>query len=263
MINLVRRGAKKVRNDGISGFATSAYNYIRRNTLAKAATFQSPIKYEGVILPTASPMINAGAKVQLYNQDWEKEEIYAVDEYFNQPLDFIDLGSCTGFMTVCTLNKLDDDVTAVAVEANPNLIPVIARTRSLNDTDFEIVDAAYHTKKDQVNFNIHTKIESSSIQRKSEETVSVSTTNIRSLIQQFELDTPAIIADIEGAEVEMICNEIATLEEYCPLLIIEMHEDYADNIDKAFAELDDSIFQKVDSEGDIKIFKNIDVMPEP
>lgn len=73
---------------------------------------------------------------------------------------------------------------------------------------------------------------STSAYRSGEESLTVDTIDIRSLIDEYELSDIAIIVDIEGAEAELVTYELDVLAEQCEVLVIEFHDE-SESIDSA------------------------------
>ena len=174
----------------------------------------------------------------------------------NTPLDVLDLGASTGFLVAYILNKFDQNVRAVAVEANPNLIPVLEDVRNLNDINFDIEDSAYHSSERNVEFNIHNLSVGGSIQRQTDDTVEVPGRNLEDIIDKYGLTEFLCIVDIEGGEADLIRNELHVLEDKCQILIIEFHEGYTEGVLEAKQTLDSSEFEMVENVGGVYVYEN-------
>jgi FkbM family methyltransferase len=217
---------------------------------------RGPIEYYGVLIPTQSDVFDHNVRSRFLRDSYETDEKKAIDKYFDNSYDLIDLGASTGFLTVYTIDQAEDSIRAVAIEANPDLIPLLEKTRNINNVDFDIDDSAYHSTKNEIEFYQHHLTVGGSIQRETEKSVSVSTINIKKAIKKYELTHPALIVDIEGGEADLLNNELEVLQNHCPLLLIEFHDGYSEGMDSAREKLNGSAFEKIDEINNTVVYKN-------
>jgi FkbM family methyltransferase len=214
----------------------------------------SPMSYHGVTLPTGNALFSREIRSRFARNEYESEEMKALDQHYYGEYDLIDLGASTGFLTAFADNIAGEDITIVAVEANPNLIPLIEFTKEQNQGQFRIENCAYHSAHDTLQFNQHELTVGGSIQRETDDQVSVSAISLGELIDRHDLDAAVVVCDIEGGESDLVLNELTLLEQYCPLLIIEMHN-FADDLERV-KEVLHSSFQLISQENSTYVFKN-------
>lgn len=263
-MRLIRRGINILLYEGLISFLFKFLGLIRYKIFLQPRIYlysmiskiKGPIEYHGVLIPTQSDIFDYNIRSRFLRNNYEKDEMEAIDEYLLNSYNLIDLGASTGFLTVYAINQAEDSIRAVAIEANPELIPLLKKTRKINDVDFDIVDSAYHSTKNAIEFYQHDLIVGGSIQRETEKSVSVSAVSIREIIEKYELKRPALIVDIEGGEANLLNNELDTLEKNCPILIIEFHDGYAEGMDSARENLSNSKFKKIDRINDTEVYEN-------
>lgn len=261
MVRLISTGVQRLLDGGPMTLLSSGFRFLYSYLSIVIAKLRSPIEYRGVLVPIDNPSINKEAKRQFLTESWEAEEVVAVSKYFPNSNDFVELGGCTGFLSTYIMNQSDESVNGVVVEANSELIPVIRETRRVNDADFTILEKAYHSNDDAVSFSSEKRIGTSSVEEsaRSEEVPAI---NLREIITIQDLDSPVVVADIEGAEADLLINEMYTLEECCPLLIIEIHELSDGKNEEVWDVLRESSFRKVDEYDMVYVYENSNLYAE-
>jgi FkbM family methyltransferase len=220
---------------------------------------EAPFNYNGVQLPVDSPVFSDEVLRRFYWGIYESHEMEAIAQHLNSFNSFIDLGSCTGFLSAFA-ESLRPNIEAVAVEANPDLIPVINRTKQLNDANYEVKHAAYHPTAETVTFYQHSLAVGGSVQRATERSVDTTAISLAELIKENEFNNPVITCDIEGGEIGLIQEELNVILTKCPLLIIEMH-DFADGVTEASRCLRESNLKlvnefKINNPNSILVYRN-------
>jgi len=197
----------------------------------------------------------------LYEGEYEAKEIAAIETYLQPEMDVVDFGACLGFTACFTNKRLTEEQTHFAVEPNPDVQQALRATRERNECKFEILQRAYGTTGSTVEIRPAGSAWSASQYRDDGAAVKVNQVDIETLIEKFDLSNLAIVADIEGAEAEMITGELAVLEDHCVLLIVEFHDgkddiaaEQRELIREAKALLDASAFELADQDGDVATY---------
>ena len=217
---------------------------------------------EGVKLDFRNVNVSRHMKIKISDGVYESEETSFIDKYITSDMDVIDLGGGLGF-TACFANqRINSKSTHIVVEANKKLITTIKNNRNINNCDFEIYHAAYSTKDNLATIEIPKNVWGGSLFRNTENVQTVDTVTLELLMSRFDLSKFALIADIEGAEADLIKNELHILEAYCPILIIEFHhlkDEYTKmkgEIAKSKDILEDSSFTKIEETSGVAVYEN-------
>jgi FkbM family methyltransferase len=211
--------------------------------------------YNGVLIPTDSPVFGDNVRARFPKGVYETEEMEAINQYLDGSCDLIDLGSSTRFLTAFVEARCSGPVDGVAVEANPDMIPVIYEVRRLNGCDFEVEHAAYQPDENAVEFYKHPKTVGGSAQRATDVSLRVPGISLTEVIEGHSLSNPVVISDIEGGEVDLVNGELNVLERKCPLLIIEFHG-FAEGAEEAKKTLRDSSFNLMDTFRNVDVYRN-------
>jgi FkbM family methyltransferase len=182
--------------EGILGLLQSASAYAQAKW--HQATGQ-PVWSEGVLVPP-HPRIGTLVLAKIIRERYENDECRLIREHVPDGSNVVDLGAGIGFTSAFAARCVDGIQTHVAVEANPELIPVLRRTRELNECEFEIINAAYTTSGSSVRFERGQSLTRSSIYRAEEGSETVSPVTLRELIDTYDLSEFVLVADIEGTE---------------------------------------------------------------
>lgn len=188
----------------------------------------STVTQYGVTLNVDDVPMNNNMRKKLYYQEYEKTENKLIDSYLSKDMDVIDLGACIGFTSCFANDRLGDDRKHLAVEPNPSVLKALKINRECNDCNFEIIPRAYSPIDSEVDIAPTDRAWSASLYRETYEKVSVDTINLRTLVEKYGLNNPILIVDIEGAEADIIKNELDVLEKNFRLLIIEFHDNKSD-----------------------------------
>lgn len=173
---------------------------------------------------------------QLDANKYEAEEFDLVTKALPNDIDVIELGAGIGYIS-CLINKLTTvENTHVAVEANPRLIPIIKRNKDINDANFVILEKAYSSSGEQSRFYIDQAFPWSSTTnpRNENNVTAVENITLADICDKFGIHRFSLVCDIEGAEFDLIANEIGFLRSHCNVMIIEIH----DTVDLEFDPID-------------------------
>jgi len=157
-------------------------------------------------------------------QRYEEPERMGVARFLDPTLPVVELGASTGMLSCLINTRLRVATAHVAVEANPDLIPVLHANRRLNGCSFSIVHAALAYDSAPIAFapgDDHLAGQTEA--RDCAETL-VPTVTLRHMLDRFNFERATLVCDIEGMEVDLFRHEAETLTERIAWLIIELHE---------------------------------------
>ena len=249
-MGLIRKTMTKVQREGMASVLSSLRDKLERmgHRSVQSLLMGRVVTTRGITLDLQNARVSRRMKTELARGTYELEEIEAIESYLSSESDVIELGGCIGY-TACYTNKiLKKGARHVVVEPNSALEPVLQHNRRLNGCDYEIYCAAYSSDQGPITIDIPENIWGASLVRDERDSVTVDAVDLEWLMEKFDISQFTLIADIEGAEVDLIDNELDVLEAHCELLIIEFHhrkDEYshiAAEIESARAKLDDSSF---------------------
>lgn len=181
------------------------------------------IGYRGLTINVNEPSIDAKARALIYHGIYEGEEVELSLKMIDRSLPLVELGGSIG-VVACTLNRvLEHPEKHVVVEANPRLIPLLEENRRANGARFEIVPAAIGYGGLTITFTLGDSV-SGSIRETAGRKVEVPTVSLRSLIEDRGLGRVNLVMDIEGAEIDLIENELDVMEAYVQCVVMETHD---------------------------------------
>lgn len=160
----------------------------------------------------------------LLEDHYEEPEREALKQFLDPELPVIELGACLGVISCLTNRRLLHPEKHVVVEANPALAPLIEQNRERNRCRFKIVNAAVTYGGETIAFNVSDNILASSLHAEEQQSVVVSTVTLRRLLEKHGFERVTLICDIEGAELELVENEVDVLRERVSTIIMELHD---------------------------------------
>ena len=217
------------------------------------------VSINGIKIDLDYDIISDIMKDKLRTKDYENAEANLLEKNLNNQVPVVDLGVGIGYTSCVAENYLEDDVPVVGIEANPGMIPVIERTKELNHSQFSIIHSAYHSSEEFVQFHVANDFWSSSTynrkDRKQQQT-KVPARSLRDILDVTEhSDKIQLIADIEGAEHDLINNELDILKEHCEAIIIELHSYVEQDVDYYVSKLTENGYELVESQGSVYFFE--------
>jgi len=200
---------------GIRGLLQTVSLGVRSLTKRKASV-------NGVTVPLRSP-IEYRVRGRILAGNYENEEMGLIESHLPKDDDVVELGAGVGVVSAFIHNRISRDARSVALEANPDLIPIIEEVRRLNGCNFEIDNRAYSSSGESVELTVGTTLTRSSVHTTGKKTKRIHSTDLKGLIEECEFEEFSLIIDIEGAEFDLLRNEYEVLKEHCPLVILEIH----------------------------------------
>ncbi len=89
-----------------------------------------------------SPVVSPHIRRLFFFNRYERPERRALERFLDPKLPVVELGSAVGVIACLANKKLHDPYRHVAVEANPDLLPLLRENRRLNDCHFTIMHRA-------------------------------------------------------------------------------------------------------------------------
>ena len=167
---------------------------------------QKFIMSHGTRFPKDHGLIRGRIRGALRDNMYEAKETHAALRTVRAGDTVIEVGAGIGYMSTLVATKRD--VKAVhAFEANPHLIPYIHAVHAANDvTNATVTNAVLGKRKGSANFYVRHKLTASSLDEMDGTGVSsVERIDVLNANHVFdELEPNVLIADIEGAEVDLI-----------------------------------------------------------
>lgn len=258
-MGLASLALRKVREDGVSAAIEAAVTD-PRHTVYESDTFgtaarlycriRNPIRRRGVAVDTSSALVREEAHTILLGV-YENEILDFVDRYVPRTTDVVEFGGGIGFVASYVDRHVDDDRTQVVVEPNPVAVADLQRTRELNGATFDVVESAYEPQGDSVELSSDGRFLQASTVRRRGRSLTVPGVTLRQVITEFGLEEFVLIADMEGAEVDLVHAELDVVLESCPYVVVEYHNfaDIEREVGEARAVLEASELEVVESDG--------------
>lgn len=270
MMSKLRRAREIHRKEGLSTLISEFSNYVKNRikphfrpkyyTLKSSILGSQIVNINNVLIDLDDDVFSPAMKTQIRRKRYEHRERELITTHIDKNRPVIDLGAGVGY-TACLLDRETDNSTPiVAVEANKSLIPVIERTKNLNQCEFNVLYSAYDSAHDSVEFQIAKDFWSSSqydMEDKKQRNVVVPAASLDEILEKYGIENQIqLIADIEGGEHDLLTNEHSLLQNRTSLIIFEYHSfteepfSYYKNI------LTENGFEFVESQGNVYVFQN-------
>ena len=268
VLSLPARAYTKTAHDGPRATLAAARTYVsnrlarRRNVLAyrlRAATGDRSVVHEGIRLRVDHPHFDEQVRSWLVRGEYETPEARLVQRHLaERDLDVLELGGGMGYVSCCIDRLLAPKRTHVVVEADRDVRPVLAETRETNGARFVVHPAAYAPAGDRVTFYRQDRFTRNSIrtERASNASDSVPAVSLADLRAEYGLDRVALVADIEGAEHDLIDHEGDLLRAHVDLLVVEFHVVGEQTPESGVDRLGELGFELVDRDNDVYVFEN-------
>jgi FkbM family methyltransferase len=248
ILSLINKSANYIKNT-IFYYLWSAYPF--KNSIVNVNNISIDLGHD-----VFSPMI----KNRIRRKSYENSERELINKYLYKKHPVIDLGAGIGYTACLADKKTDNSTPIIAIEANKSLIPVIKRTRNLNNSDFNVLHSAYEPINDSVEFQVKEDFRASSryddINRK-QNNLTVPAVSIDEILEKFGVeDQIQLIVDIEGGEHDLLTNEQRLLHDKVKLIIFEYHTFSEDSFECYKNILNKNGFEFAESQGDVYVFRN-------
>jgi FkbM family methyltransferase len=251
---LINRSARYIKSRVHNQFWSRYYNI-------KAQIFGNHIVgINDVRIDLNSEVFSSEMKNRLRKKKYEQAEKIVINKYICSTHPTVDLGAGVGYTACLVDKKVNDSTPVIAVEANELLIPVLKRTKSLNQCRYDILHSAYDSTEDSIKFQVAEDFWSSSQysrENKKQEEATVPAVSLNTIIDEYSLETPIqLIVDIEGGEHDLFINSQDTLQNKVSLIVFEYHS----FTERSFKEYERILtkkgFEFVESQGNVYVYKN-------
>jgi FkbM family methyltransferase len=216
------------------------------------------VKIRGLRFSVDNPLISTRQKSWMYFQIYELAELDFVEKYI-QPTDaVVEVGASIGVVACCINRRLSDRSKHIAVEANPGLIPTLQANRQFNFCDFRIASAAVAYGADCIEFTQAENFLSGRVAGAGAKKVMVPTVTLNTLVEEFAISPITLICDIEGAEIDLVANELPVMRQHVGLIIMETHpaKAGADATVAMLADLKAGGFDLIDERRSVVVLQN-------
>jgi|ERR1700733_1395507 len=186
--------------------------------------FGNKISIDGITLSVDNPLVMTSHKGSMYFGIYEMAERQLSRALIDRSLPTLEIGGSIGGVA-CVTNKLLDNPSAhVVVECNPKVLPTLKKNRELNHCQFSIEAAAIAYGSDTISFTCDpSHFMLGTLHNNNGAQITVKTTTLKSILDKYEFGIINLISDSEGAEVEMVENELDLLQRNVKCLIMEKH----------------------------------------
>lgn len=170
---------------------------------ARAALEHGTVELQGVRLEVPEGVVSAKVLRRLIDGSYEAEERGLLDSHLQPGDRVLELGAGLGFLA-CHVGRFHPGVPYVAVEANPDLIPLIHRNLALNDSAAEVIEGVASDRAGQTAFHRSAHFWASSTLEAPNEVAAAALPNvdIGALIQRHA--PTVLVVDIEGGETDLL-----------------------------------------------------------
>lgn len=207
------------------------------------------VQADGLLFSVDHPSITRGVKGLFLLNRYERPEREALRTCIDPTLPVIELGASIGVISCLTNKRLLDPSRHVVVEANPDLIPLLESNRERNGCRFTVLHAAVCYSSKEVDFLISDSILASSATRMdsrftTSRKVKVPTITLKEILDRFGFSRCTLICDIECGEVELVDQEIETIQKHVSSILMEIHNTTLDSqtVDTLVRTLNDAGF---------------------
>ncbi|MEQ8661735.1 MAG: FkbM family methyltransferase [Gammaproteobacteria bacterium] len=160
-------------------------------------------------------------RARFYLDTHEKDERELVKKHLPPESTVLELGACLGVVSAVINRCLSNRHAHVAVEANPQLLPILEENRQRNDCQFEIASGMVSKTSDGT-FYIDDCIVVSGPVQESERRIKVPVFSIEDLQTRYGLEFDTLFMDIQGGELALLEEHVGLLPGF-KLIILELH----------------------------------------
>lgn len=160
-------------------------------------------------------------KVAIVSGRYERAEAEACRSLVRSGDKIVELGAAVGYVGLFCLTQ-GAASRVVSVEANPGSVRRLVHNYDLSGRQAEVISAAIAAKDGEMVFYTSPEFWGDGVERRGERqtAISVPTMSFRTLWSRLDFEPDVVIADIEGAEVDLPWRELPTATNR---IIIELH----------------------------------------
>jgi FkbM family methyltransferase len=214
------------------------------------------VDIEGCKFNLDSPSIQRKNRF-LFNH-YEPAERLAAQKFLDPSLAVIELGGAIGILSCIVNRRLSSPERHVTIEANPELLGLLADNKLRNGSKFHIVHSAIAYGAPELTFYINANFTASSLTRSEGRAVLVPATTLGRIADEYCFNRFTLFCDIEGGERDLIQQEADVLRTRVSMLFIEIHSEiFGDHGCRGMTdELKRAAFDLIFKSGDDYVFRN-------
>jgi FkbM family methyltransferase len=253
MVKRIKSLAAKVLANSVTGFIIGRFlNYIVVDDQLK--------------IDVTSKYISNTIKAYLFWGMYESAESRCIRKHMLRNFPVVELGASMGVIT-SVIAKRKPSI-HIAVEANPNMIPLIKKNININNLKEPVIEnkVISYSSLSTVKFRLSVDNTGSSISNEAQSGADDSIIDIQALTLSEILDENNIkeyvlVSDIEGAEASIFYYDEIAIMNRCKLIIIELHNTVLNGKHVAIADIVDMLinkykFQIKEIDGDVYVFEH-------
>jgi FkbM family methyltransferase len=253
---VIRTSTRILHDEGISGLSSAVRQRLLLKNQINAFGRTHSVALDGCTF-SLKRLPESQTKLHLLQNKYEEFERRAVLQYAPPEIPVIELGACIGVVACITNRALKSARPHVVVEASPLAIPLIEENRSLNQCDFEIVNAAIAYGQQTVTFTPSLELLGNSLnQSNTTDPVTVNTIRLDDIVTRKKIESFTLICDIEGHEYDLVQHEADVLK-HAEIIILETHAwaiGETKNLE-LLGRLHDIGFRKIDEESSVLVLR--------
>jgi FkbM family methyltransferase len=182
------------------------------------------VSLNGTTISLDNPLIPTAVKGYFLFGMHEEGERKLAARYLDRALPTIEIGGSIGGVSCMVSKLLDNPAALVVVECSPENLKSLETNRNLNGCEFSIEPKALAYGSDTIAFNVDNFL-AGTTHGKAGERIVVPTTSVFDIIKKYRFDRINLIADCEGAEIDLVINEHEVLRSHVKWFIVEVHPD--------------------------------------
>lgn len=206
--------------------------------------FRDELPSWGLRVDTSGGLVDDRTKAQLFWRLYERGEVRFVRQWLRPDLPVIELGASIGVVSCQILKKLGGREALFAVEADTALAERASANirRNCGDCGFTVIPCAlaYGSGSDAVPFRRGSTSVSGALAGPGEVGAHVIPTRrvtLTSLADELRLPSFSLVADVEGAEADLIFRDASFRSGRCKQVIVELHDTVREGAQLAWGDM--------------------------
>lgn len=260
-MTLLREFGGKLRRDGPMRASLGVVAHVlgrptaNRLAVRIAAILGNRVTLHGVRLDLGDDRVDADTTRAILTGGYESEERWLIARHVGFEANVVELGAGMGYVSCYIARNLEGGAELISVEADPDLADLVANTRSRNGLDFHLYNRAYYPGVEEVTFATGDTLLLGRVEDIGGDVV-VPATTLGALVAEHGWSLFDLVADIEGAETELVDAEIDLLKERCRTIIMELHEVEPGARERVESRLVEAGFRRIDSVANVVAYAN-------
>jgi len=181
------------------------------------------VRVENCQFSVNSPAISTPLKTRFLFDNYEKPERELLSTYLDPLRPVVEFGGGIGVIACLANKRLVSPEHHVVVEADPNLVRLLAENRDRNGCRFKILHGALAYGSESVTFYQETTFLASGVKHATDRFMTVPAITLREVVEQNGFQHVTLICDVEGAEIDLVSYEQDCLRETVNTFLLEVH----------------------------------------